>query len=96
MIMVSYLMRIQHRSYAMVQILHNDSVIHPWQSCSIVLHTIHNISYSAEGRYVCRVQDASNHICDRPLGNLSVISKYLSSFNPPVINNEQLRINTLI
>ena len=63
------------RAYVMVQILHNDSVIHPWQSCSTVLHTVHNVSYSDEGRYTCRVQDASYHICDRPLGNLSVISK---------------------
>ena len=55
--------------------LHGDTVVHPWQSCSTLLHTVHNVSYSDQGNYTCRVQDATNHICDRPLGNLSVISK---------------------
>ena len=59
----------------MVQLLHGETIVHPWQSCSTVLHTVHNVSYSDEGKYTCRVQDATNHICDRPLGNLSVISK---------------------
>jgi hypothetical protein len=68
----------QYRAYAMVQMVHNDSVVHQWQSCNTVLHTVNNVSYSAEGRYTCRVLDDSNHVCDRPLGNLSVIGKCLS------------------
>ena len=75
----------QYRNYEMVQILHNETVVHPWQSCSTVLHIIRNVSISDEGMYTCRVQDASNHVCDRPLGNLSAISK--SKFNSYACNN---------
>ena len=59
----------------MVQILHNDTVVHPWQTCSTILHTVHTVSISDEGMYTCRVKDATSYICDRLLGNLSTISK---------------------
>ena len=69
----------------MVQMLHNDSVVHPWQSCSTILHTVHNVSYSDKGSYICRVLDASNHTCDRPLGNLSAIGMLVSITENDVI-----------
>ena len=71
----------------MVQMLHNDSVVHPWQSCNTILHTVHNVSYSDKGSYICRVLDASNHTCDRPLGNLSAIGKLVSITESNVIRS---------
>ena len=60
----------------MVQMIHNDEVIRPWQSCSVILHSIFNVGYFDEGVYSCKVHDASNITFEKHIGNLTTISEY--------------------
>ena len=55
--------------------LHNDKVFHPWESCDTLFYGLHNVSYSAEGMYWCKVQDASNNTYEKQIGNLTTIGE---------------------